>query len=252
MDEGGAVVITPRFHLAWSLRLRDHRHFARQTPESEVWLARLDTIDRWLDAPAQLAARLVDLLVASKQLEGEAMDRVVAAIEAGGHDELHARRSMMASELVCTASRLMVMLGPPAREVLLRAFEAAGTGSTERWWFLRTLSEMGDVSLEPFFNALKEGDVVWDGPSEPVQHFRSNFEYWCARNAFEVGGVEAVYAAVAHPREGWRWAAVSELVRIGDYRAVTALQGMLSDPADTIRTSARHALEWVGRKHLGI
>jgi hypothetical protein len=228
--------------------MKDLRSRATETPEPEVWLARLDEVERWPEYPAELASRLVSLLVTSKHESLELHEKVIEAAMAGEPEAPNIARFYLVDRIVCVASWMMIALGPPAREALLRAYAAAGHGSKERRWFLITLSRMGDPALEPFFDRLKADDFDAEQMHDPVSSFRSTSEYYCAMNSFRLGGVEAVYAAVQHKRQGWRAAAIHKLSGIGDERAIQALRSLLNDPVEAIRASVRYKLAWIEQK----
>jgi hypothetical protein len=115
---------------------------AADTPDPAFWQARLEEIVSWLDCPAGMPERFVDLLVTSKRSSLELFDEVIEAAVAGRVSP-NQRLCMLLDEFVCRASQALIALGPPAREALLRAYAAAALGSKERRWFLITLSRTG-------------------------------------------------------------------------------------------------------------
>jgi hypothetical protein len=210
-------------------------------------------MERWIEQPAELAPRLIDLLVNSKHSANvvwrERLEPAFDSSQVPSRSDV--RLHWLLDELVCTASGLLMVLGPPAREALLRAYEAAGPGSKERRWFLITLSRMRDLALEPFFDGLKPEDFDPEGTTDAVRSFQNAFEFYCATHAFEQGGEQAIFDAVRHEREGWRSAAVMALTRVGDERAKAALKVLTGDTAESVRSSARYQLEWLERKGSG-
>jgi HEAT repeat protein len=231
----------------WVASVRRLHPLAQSTSEPGFWLAKLRDLERWVDYPADIAARLIDLLVTSKRDSLVGFDAMIAALEAG-HEPPNPRAMMLQDELVCTASNALIQLGAPAREALLRAYAAAAPGAKERCWFLITLSRMGDQALESFFDSLTPDQFDAGEMHDPVRSFQNTFEFYCAMNSFRVASVEAIYAAVHHRRRGWREAAVQKLSGIGDERAIQTLRSLLNDPDEAIRSSVRYNLAWIEQK----
>ena len=67
MDNDAALIesgtLSSEFLTGWAHQLKYLQSLASQTPEAEIWLARVDEVDHWTDCPAELPARLVDLPV---------------------------------------------------------------------------------------------------------------------------------------------------------------------------------------------
>jgi hypothetical protein len=221
---------------------------AANSPEPEVYQAHIDRIACWLEAPAELPIRLVDLLVTGKHASLEMYERMVEAALASRNYLPNARRFHFLDRTVSNASWLMIELGAPAREALLCAYDEAPRGSKERHWFLITLSRMGDRELEPFFDALQEGDFDVGEMAATANGFRWAFEVRCAEKEIHQHGVEEIHRALTHEREGWRYAAVTALQMADDERAIEALQGLLDDQAESVRNNARFTIGLIARR----
>lgn len=252
VDENGSqfVSLSPELKETLECSFQALSSLAVDTPDPAFWLARLEEIVSWLNCPEGLPERLVDLLVTSKRSCLGLHEEVIETALAGGVSP-NTRLLMLLDEFVCRASQALIALGPPARDALLRAYVAAAPGSKERRWFLITLSRTGDPELASFFAALKEEDFDPEGMSDALRSFRLEFESRRARREFEKGGEVAIYAALSHENEWCRWAAASDLMRIGDDRAVEALRSLLDDASESVRNNARFGLDWLEQKRSG-
>src|SRR5207249_2729967 len=124
------------------------RSWARNARDPALWLAKLDELQRLAEQNGDSAERLVDLLLDFRRAEIAYLDRQVhatlASIESRAPPgEPPDPPGPLVSELVLVAHSALVLLGAPAREVLLKRYAEAGPGSEEREWMVRTLAAMG-------------------------------------------------------------------------------------------------------------